>query len=171
MGGEDPEVRLTGVHLRVLGGRPVWPLAYHQFVMARDQYAFVEQRLEWRDFMPVPFRPGSIGACLLEELLAGYCDEWGSARMPAVEADCVLVALGLLHMRVKCVIAEELGGDYEPAVSACVPGTCNLVFANRCFCLTRFFGGACTRRWRSCLRTIRRVIGLREIRWMRFSRS
>jgi hypothetical protein len=36
----------------------------------------------------------------------------------------VLAALGLLHMRVKCVIPEELGGKYEPAVSACVPGTC-----------------------------------------------
>jgi hypothetical protein len=35
----------------------------------------------------------------------------------------VLAALGLLHMKVKCVIPEELGGDYEPAVSVCVPGT------------------------------------------------
>ena len=127
-GGEDPEVRLTGVHLRVLGGRLVWPLAYHQFVTARDRHAFVEQRLECRDFFPVPFRSGSVGARLLEELLAGYCDEWGTARVPAVEADCVLAALGLLHMRVKCVIPEELGGDYEPAVSACVPGTCAAVF-------------------------------------------
>jgi hypothetical protein len=38
--------------------------------------------------------------------------------MLADEADCLLVALGLLHMRVKCVILEELGGDYQPAVSA-----------------------------------------------------
>jgi hypothetical protein len=42
--------------------------------------------------------------------------------VPAVEVDCVLAALGLLHMRVKCVIPEELGGDYEPAVSAFLPG-------------------------------------------------
>jgi hypothetical protein len=33
------------------------------------------------------------------------------------EADRVLAALGLLHMRVKCVIPEEMGGDYQPAVS------------------------------------------------------
>jgi hypothetical protein len=111
-GGEDPEVRLTGVHLRVLGGHPVWPLAFHQFVMARDWRAFVEQCLVCCDFLPILFRSGSVGACLLEELLAGYHDEWGTARVPAVEADCVLAALGLLHLRVKCVIPEESGGDY-----------------------------------------------------------
>jgi hypothetical protein len=33
------------------------------------------------------------------------------------EADRVLAVLGLLHMRVKCVIPEEMGGDYQPAVS------------------------------------------------------
>ena len=41
-GGEDPKVRLTDVHFRVLGGRLVWPLAFHQLVMARDRHAFVE---------------------------------------------------------------------------------------------------------------------------------
>jgi hypothetical protein len=105
--GGDPKVRLMGVHLRVLGGHPVWPLAYHQLVTARDRRAFVEQHLEWRDFLPVSLGPRSLGERHPEELLAGYCDEWGSARMPAEEADCVLAALGLLHMRVKCVIPEE----------------------------------------------------------------
>ena len=128
MGGEDPEVRLTGMHLMVLGGRPVWPMAFHHFMTARDRRAFVEQRLECRDFLPILFRLGSVGARLLEDILAGYHDEWGTARVPAVEADCVLAALGLLHLRVKCVIPEELGGDYEPAVSAYAPGTCAAVF-------------------------------------------
>jgi hypothetical protein len=36
--------------------------------------------------------------------------------------------LGLLHMKVKCVIPEELGDDYPPAVSACWPGVCAAVF-------------------------------------------
>ena len=36
----------------------------------------------------------------------------------------MLVAMGLLHMRVKCMIPEELGGSYEPQVSACGVGTC-----------------------------------------------
>jgi len=40
----------------------------------------------------------------------------------------VLALLGVLHMRMKFVIPEELGGDYEPAVSACVPGTFAAVF-------------------------------------------
>ena len=42
--------------------------------------------------------------------------------MPAGEVDCVLAALGLLHMKVKCKIPEDLGGDYEQVVSACLPG-------------------------------------------------
>ena len=66
-GVEDPKVRLTGMHLRVLRGRPVWPFAYHQLVMARNWCAFVEQCLEWRDFLPVPLGSGSFGAHLLEE--------------------------------------------------------------------------------------------------------
>lgn len=40
-GGEDPKVRLTGVHVRVLRGHPVWPLAFHQLVTVRDRRAFV----------------------------------------------------------------------------------------------------------------------------------
>lgn len=44
-------------------------------------------------------------------------------------ADSVLVALGLLHMRVKFVIAKELGGDYGPQVSACGVGSCGVTGA------------------------------------------
>ena len=84
--------------------------------------------MEGRNFSPVPLGPRSFGTHHLEELLAGYCDEWGSVRMPEDEADCLLAALGLLHMRVKCVIPEELGGDYQPAVSAWGPGVCAVVF-------------------------------------------
>jgi hypothetical protein len=117
----------TGVHLRVLRGCPVWPLAFNQFVMAGDRRAFVVRRLECCHFVPAWYRSGSAVARLLEEILAGHSD-WESAWVSAAEADCVLAALGLLHMRVKCVIPEELGGDYEPAVSVCVPGTCAAVF-------------------------------------------
>ena len=38
--------------------------------------------------------------------------------MEREEADAVLAALGLLHNRVKCVIPEEYGGDYQPEVSS-----------------------------------------------------
>jgi hypothetical protein len=82
----------------------------------------MEQCLEGRDFLPVPLGPRSFGVRHLGELLAGYCDKWGSARMPAEETDCVLTMLGLLHLRVKCVIPEELGGNYQPVVSVCGPG-------------------------------------------------
>jgi hypothetical protein len=37
--------------------------------------------------------------------------------VPPGEVDRVLAALGLYHVRVRCVIPEELGGYYEPAVS------------------------------------------------------
>ena len=73
--------------------------------------------MEWRIFLPVLLGPCSLSVLYLGELLAGCCDKWGCARMPVDEADRVLEALGLLHMRVKCVIPEELGGDYQPAMS------------------------------------------------------
>jgi hypothetical protein len=97
-------VRLMGVYLKVLGGRPVWPLAFHELVAASDRCALVEQHLEWRDFSPVPLGLRSFGVRHLEELLSGYCNKWGPVWMPADEADCVLAALCLLHMRMKCVI-------------------------------------------------------------------
>lgn len=41
--------------------------------------------------------------------------------MPLEQADCMLAALGMLHMHVKCVIPEELGRDYVDVVdAACV---------------------------------------------------
>ena len=85
-GMEDPEVSMMGVHLKVLGGHPVWPLAFHQLVMARDQRAFVEQHLEGHDFLSVSLGPCSFGVHHLEEHLVWYCDEWASVRMPAEEA-------------------------------------------------------------------------------------
>ena len=41
----------------------------------------------------------------------------------------MLAALGLLHMRVKRMISEELGGDYEPNVSVCGVGSCGVTGA------------------------------------------
>ena len=81
------------------------------------------QRMECVNFMPARYASGSAVARRLEEILEGDC-EWESSLLSVAEADCVLALLGLLHMWVKCVIPEELGGDYEPAVSACVLGTC-----------------------------------------------
>ena len=124
----DPGTGMTGVHLRVLGGRPVWPLAFHLFMTAGDRREFVEQRMEAVDFVPARYAPRSAVARRLEEILEGDCD-WvdSQPQLSVSEADCVLASLGLLHMRVKCVIPEELGGNYKPAVSAFVPGTCAAV--------------------------------------------
>ena len=122
-GMEDPEVSVTGVHLRVLGGRTVWPLAFQQLA-ARDRRAFVEQRLEGRNFLAVPVGLRTVGGRFLAGILVGWMTEWFFTHMLAAEADCVLAALVLLHMRVKCVIPEELGGDYESQVSECGRGVC-----------------------------------------------
>ena len=43
-----------------------------------------------------------------------------NCSIPAGEANYMLAALGLLHMRVKCVIPDEFGGNYKPKVSAVV---------------------------------------------------
>ncbi len=59
-----------------------------------------------------------MGGRFLEGVLQGSDVNWANRCFPADEADCVLVALGLLHMRVKCLIPKELGGDYKPKVSA-----------------------------------------------------
>jgi len=81
-GEEDPEVRLLGMHLSVLGGHPVWPLEFHQFVLGRDQRAFVEQYLEGCDFVPVPLEPRSFGLHHLEELLLGFVTNGGRCGCP-----------------------------------------------------------------------------------------
>jgi hypothetical protein len=65
-----------------------------------------------------------MGGQFLEEVLQGWAVDWANCHVPTGEVDCMLMALGLLHMRVKCVIPEELGGDYESQVSACGVGMC-----------------------------------------------
>jgi hypothetical protein len=108
---------MTGVHLRVLGGWPVWPLAFHELAAAGDRRAHVEQRMAGVDFEPGRVGPGTPGAVFLERVLRGEAVDWSTHGVPLGEADRVLASLGLLHVRVKCVIPEELGGFYEPEVS------------------------------------------------------
>ncbi len=108
---------MTGVHLRVLGGRSVWPLAFHELMAAEDRREHVGQRLAVGDFMPEPLEPRSAGAYFLNRVLRGEAVDWLTRDVPPGEVDRVLAALGLYHVRVCCVIPEELGGYYEPAVS------------------------------------------------------
>ena len=122
-GMRDPGLDVTGVHATVLGGRPVRPLVLHKLVMAGNCQAYVDQRLEDADFMPVPLTAGSGGWCFLNEVRRGYEIDWSDHLMLPEQADCVLTALGMLHMHVKCVIPEELGGDYKDEVSAACAGT------------------------------------------------
>ena len=71
----------------------------------------VEQPLEGSNFSAVPVGSQTLGGCVLKGVQEGWGKEWFFTHMPAEEADCMLVALGLLHMRVKCMIPKELGGN------------------------------------------------------------
>ena len=117
-GEDDPGMGMTGVHLRVLRGRSVWPLAFHELMAAGDRRAFVEERLAGVDFVPDRLGPRTGGAIFCDHVLRGDAVDWGSRDLPTGEVDRVLAALGLYHLRVRCVIPEELGGGYGHEVSA-----------------------------------------------------
>ena len=61
--------------------------------------------------------PRTAGAYVLNCVLRGEAVDWATRDVPPCEVDRVLAALGLYHVRVRCVIPEELGGQYERAVS------------------------------------------------------
>ena len=113
----DPGMGLTGVRLRVLGGRPVRPLAFHELAATSNRRVHVEQRMAGVDFVPEPLGPRTAGAYFLDRVLRGEAVDWSTRDVPPSETDRVLAALGLLHVRVKCMISEEYGGWYEPQVS------------------------------------------------------
>ena len=69
------------------------------------------------DFVPEPLEPRSAGANFLNCVLRGEAVDWTSHDVPPGEVDRVLAALGLYQVWVRCVIPEELGGYYEPAVT------------------------------------------------------
>jgi hypothetical protein len=108
---------MTGVHLRVLGGRSVWPLVFHELMAADDRREFVGQRLARADFTPNPLGPRTAGAGFLNRVLRGDAVDWTTRNVLLGEADRMLALLGLYHVRVRCVIPEELGGHYECKVS------------------------------------------------------
>ncbi len=95
----------------------MWPLAFHELAAASDRRVHVEQRMAGVDFVPDRLGPRSAGALFLERVLRGEAVDWATRDVPPGEVDCVLAALGLLHVRVKCVIPEGYGGCYETEVS------------------------------------------------------
>jgi hypothetical protein len=79
---------------------------------------FMEQRMAEVDFTLLPLGPRMTGARFLVHVLQGDAVDWNTCNVPPGKVDHVLAALGLYHMRVRCVIPEELDGDYECEVSA-----------------------------------------------------
>jgi hypothetical protein len=117
---------MTGVHLRVMGGRPVWPVAFYQLMAAENRRTHVVGLKVQADYMPTPLAPQMGGARFYDDVVCGRTVDWTGATVEREEADTVLAALGLLHNRVKCVIPEEYGGDYQPEVSSvCVLCCCS----------------------------------------------
>ncbi len=84
---------------------------------ASNRREFVGWRLAEADFMPNPLGPRMAGTYFLSCMLWGDAVDWTTHDVPPGEVDCVLTALGLYHVRVRCVIPEELGGHYEREVS------------------------------------------------------
>jgi len=85
----------------------------------------------------------------LVDILCGYTAgvDWFYRRMPPGEVDCMLAALRLLHMWVKYVIPDELGGNYAPEVSASgVVMESEGLALTIVLCLPRCYGGV----WMSC---------------------
>ena len=115
-GADDPLVSVGGVRTMVLGGRPVWLWALHQLLTADDRRAYLERRLVQLDFTALPLGTQSVGAQFLEDVREGHDVDWANSRVTPDQADRILAALGLLHMRVKCVIFD-IEGDYDTEVS------------------------------------------------------
>ena len=115
-GADDPLVSVWGVRTTVLGGQPVWPWALPQLLMASNRWAHLESRLVGINFMALPVEPRSAGARFLKDVREGHDVDWANSRVTPDQADRVLAALGLLHMRVKCVIFC-IEGDYDTEVS------------------------------------------------------
>jgi hypothetical protein len=108
---------MTGVHLSVLGAQSVWPLAFHELMVAGDHREFVGQRVAAADFMPKPLGPRMARAYFLNRVLWGDEVDWTTQDVPPGKVDRVLAALGLYHVQVRCMIPEELGGHYDREVS------------------------------------------------------
>ena len=109
-GDGNPGMGMTGVHLRVLGGWTVWLLAFHELMVADARRECVGRRLAGADFMPEPLGPRMAGAYFLNRVLRGDVVDWTTRDVPPCKVDRMLAALGLYHVRVRCVIPEELGG-------------------------------------------------------------
>jgi hypothetical protein len=112
--GDDPLVSVGGVRATVLGGRPVWPLALHRLLTVIDRMPYLERRLAHVDFTLLPLGARSAGAIFVESVSGGHDVDWADRRIAPDQADRVLAALGLLHMRVRCVQAEG-GWDRVPS--------------------------------------------------------
>jgi hypothetical protein len=80
-GDGDPGMGMKGMHLRVLGGWLVWPLAFHELAVAGDCRDFVEQWMAEGDFTPNPFGPRMAGALFLNCVLRGDAVDWTTHDM------------------------------------------------------------------------------------------
>jgi hypothetical protein len=69
------------------------------------------------DFLPMLAGPRMGGGVFLADVLGGYAVDWANRRISLGDANRVLATLGLLQVRVKCVIPEDYGGYYKLEVS------------------------------------------------------
>ena len=89
----------------------MWPLALYQLLAAEDCRAYTDQRLEGVDYSAVPVGPGSYRKWFLEDMVSGADHGWASRWVSPEQADCVLAALGLSHMRFEVCDTGGIGGQ------------------------------------------------------------
>ena len=86
---------MTGLTVRMLGRRWVWPHAFFKLAAARDRRSLVRQWMAEADFVPGELGPRTAGYCFLDRVLRGEDVDWGTRDVPGGDVDCVLAALGL----------------------------------------------------------------------------
>ena len=102
--------RVTVVGASVFG-RPVWPLAYNEFIQAADWATWVRERLAEADYDPVGVPEGGPALRFIRDVMAGDEEVWRLYAIPDEQRDSVLVMLMLLHVPVRCVVESVDGND------------------------------------------------------------
>ena len=125
-GKNDPGLDMTGVHLRVLGGRPVWPVAFYQLVATENQHAHVVELKTLADYTPNPLAHHMGGGEALCRPGVRACGGLNRDDCGTRGGGCGFSCAGPPAQ--SCEVCDPGGvrGDYQPEVSSvCVLCGCS----------------------------------------------
>ena len=106
-GANDPDFGTESVHMTVFGGWPVWLLALYQLVRARDHWVQLERCMRQVGFNALLMELQLAGAWFLKDARESRVINWADCHIKPDQANCVLAALGHLHVQVKLVIKND----------------------------------------------------------------